>query len=744
MKRFPFFLGRISHFPVLILLTSCLLWILAPMWNPQFWYYLDTGTVFQIFYAHYNNFFYHHELAQWFPYGLLGTQSDYAQLYTHTPAHYLVILLGFLARMTDVNLIFKCAVLLDHILFAAGAYLLGLRLYRTKTAAAFVSLGLAGSCLGMANIFWNFRLAYLLPWTLYCFHVSLEEGKPKFLAAALIFLLAGHLGVPAYYPFFHLLLAGLYFIFLGAAHPQKVKELLRINPKTVMAFILAGLIAWGLCRFSLHVYDGLQTYHEGRTRGTYQVSLDDFKTFGPEISPAKFLNFFVPGYLGPVGINFYTGLIPVALLLFGLLRVKRIMFRIWITLSLFLLLLSLGFHTAVADALYFTCPPMRYFRYLGVIAAPIRLALLISAGFGLDHLLCPDKDNSRTKDSLALTVSCLAAAGTSYFLIRSPFLASLSHWMLWPDLTGFEWARVALTAALFTLPLKFRGAAGGAVLILLASHLHAFQNRFYDTWPYRISLSDHDILKTSEFSYQKMRAFNPPDGSRARRAQLLAETTPSKFQKEIFNFILFDTTHTERYHIFEKNTLVARFLELTRSSCAPTGGCDKPKLRLVTDIAFAQNDREAEAFIPQLAQDSGKVILQNVPKSQRTAWQKNSPTTASGDIRVNRFTFNSVKAEIQVDNPNGAWLYYADAYHPGWKALVDGQKSAVYAANLAFKAVYAPYGKHLVELKFQNGLQSLLSYAIALFGILCCLAFPALMYRELSSSSSPVRPTIKK
>jgi uncharacterized membrane protein YfhO len=45
-------------------------------------------------------------------------------------------------------------------------------------------------------------------------------------------------------------------------------------------------------------------------------------------------------------------------------------------------------------------------------------------------------------------------------------------------------------------------------------------------------------------------------------------------------------------------------------------------------------------------------------------------------------------------------VYVSDAYYPGWKAYVDGEKTDIFRANLAFRAIRVPPGRHTVSLVY--------------------------------------------
>lgn len=61
------------------------------------------------------------------------------------------------------------------------------------------------------------------------------------------------------------------------------------------------------------------------------------------------------------------------------------------------------------------------------------------------------------------------------------------------------------------------------------------------------------------------------------------------------------------------------------------------------------------------------------------------------------------KIELQVSAQGNTFLFASEIYYPGWKVLVDGKKSRLYAANLAFRAVPLEKGDHRVIMQYDSG-----------------------------------------
>lgn len=57
-----------------------------------------------------------------------------------------------------------------------------------------------------------------------------------------------------------------------------------------------------------------------------------------------------------------------------------------------------------------------------------------------------------------------------------------------------------------------------------------------------------------------------------------------------------------------------------------------------------------------------------------------------------------LKAEVNASGNN--FLFFGNTYHPGWKAMVDGDETETYKTNHGYIGIIVPEGKHIVEFKF--------------------------------------------
>lgn len=108
----------------------------------------------------------------------------------------------------------------------------------------------------------------------------------------------------------------------------------------------------------------------------------------------------------------------------------------------------------------------------------------------------------------------------------------------------------------------------------------------------------------------------------------------------------------------------------------------------------------------------------------------------AGNDRVHRpydvVRFDADDIVIRVRGATaGHWLYYADCWHPFWRATVNGKASAVYRANLAYKAVELQDGDNLVHFRFHSPFNTI-CFAILNWNALgWVLLVLWMLYREL-------------
>jgi uncharacterized membrane protein YfhO len=76
-----------------------------------------------------------------------------------------------------------------------------------------------------------------------------------------------------------------------------------------------------------------------------------------------------------------------------------------------------------------------------------------------------------------------------------------------------------------------------------------------------------------------------------------------------------------------------------------------------------------------------------------------APSSFHGQAQVVELLADRVR--VDVDGSAPGLLVLADAYDPGWRARVDGEAVPVLRANVAFRAVPVPAGRHRIDMVYR-------------------------------------------
>ena len=70
----------------------------------------------------------------------------------------------------------------------------------------------------------------------------------------------------------------------------------------------------------------------------------------------------------------------------------------------------------------------------------------------------------------------------------------------------------------------------------------------------------------------------------------------------------------------------------------------------------------------------------------------------TGTARIVRY--RNTEILVTVDAPAGGILVLNDVWHPWWRARIDGSKTELLRANVLFRGVVVPAGRHVVRFTF--------------------------------------------
>lgn len=70
-----------------------------------------------------------------------------------------------------------------------------------------------------------------------------------------------------------------------------------------------------------------------------------------------------------------------------------------------------------------------------------------------------------------------------------------------------------------------------------------------------------------------------------------------------------------------------------------------------------------------------------------------------GTARISRYTNTAIA--LDTDSPDGGFAVLNDIWHPWWFAEIDGRPASILRANVLFRAVEVPAGRHVVTMTFR-------------------------------------------
>jgi len=98
------------------------------------------------------------------------------------------------------------------------------------------------------------------------------------------------------------------------------------------------------------------------------------------------------------------------------------------------------------------------------------------------------------------------------------------------------------------------------------------------------------------------------------------------------------------------------------------------------------------------------------------------------------------RIDIAVDSPDGGVLVLADTYYPGWQTTLDGSTTTLYRANVNFRGVLIPPGKHVVTMSYEPdswriGVMISLGALVAMILLIFAAALRNVQTQKLRSSA---------
>lgn len=684
----------------------------------------DALQAYSYFNCALSNFLLHGEFPQWLPYAAMGCPAEPYSLVFLGPFQIVLILLGGLLGIGQAWNLFFLGAVLELAVFVVSVWLLGREIYASRFAAAAVTVCAVLLGYWHVQIFWSHKMVVFFPLLLY-YAVRLHKtGDFVHLwrgGTAFVLMLLGNL---AYIAPISLLCCLVFYAALrlfSRTRPRLSAQGI-LNRESLATALIFTFLAAGFLWLLGHAFDNLAIISPGRDAQTKTVTLDQFLNYGTlavDKLPEFFLGVPVPRY--SVEMLFYLGAAPTALILLALWRVRTVQFGSMLALAVFLFLLSLGTYGGVAYAVYHL-PFVNTFRHLGHLLPLVRLLGLFLAGFGLEALASGGRERCR---DLAV---CLAVTAVLFLSLKWSVFASYAP----KDWTGFvpEIGLAALAAGLVGIRCRRKNpdwALLALPALVVALELAMAQYILFFSLPLfvengRFASDAIDVFAAQRHAFQAGRM---ADSSREPRWEVVVGLS---MRQPVNNSTLFLLTGIEPCApIFRVDYATKGVLRLLEDK-AP-GALQASNKELAPLVALRGDHWRLALLDPEYrrlcACGGGKLVL-----------NPDGPSPRDVSPGVRHFSANRLSVEVDQNEPGGR-LFYSDAFHPGWKAQVDGAPVAVEMAGQAFKAVEVPRGRHVVEFAFYDPLKEWLR---RMLGIVSVAALGWFLWREARRDGYPESP----
>lgn len=709
----------------LLLLCALVVGLNLPQLRPAIVPINDTFYTFANFHVFYSELVTHGGLARWLPYEGFGVQSDYEQLIALGPASYAVALVGWVAGTQDVLRLFQWSVVLEQMAFVFGVFVFARHRFATRATALVLGVGAAGTTVWYAQQWWDLRIYYLLPLVLHFLLRFFEERRASLLWLAGLIGVAWSIGnLPYLVPLWLLTLAAIATVAVREPLPL-LRSLAVRSREDALGLVAFGVAAAVLIAFLAGALDNVVLDAPSRNRVTGAVEAETFRSFGGQGNLVIVLNALLFGW--PVHLPWgswadnsaYLGLLPLLGLGIACVRERSRVFLALLGAALLLAWLSFG--GAFTRVAYYL-PGLAYFRHVGLVFGVVKVLLLLAAGFGLERLW--KQPSLRLRNPVLIAMAVVLAIEVLWALPSLPGTTPHDWIVVWGTHFFVRLFLYCATAAVLwgrpaaTVGLGLAGALALDVALYQVAVLDRIPQLTRDERGMRVAARVREPL------FEPQRRDLPAElpaavaaiGDPARRDAFALAVRSANREAYVYAYQFANVDPCEsRLRTDAHQQGVDRLLALGRAGL-PTRtviGCESPKLRVVGDARSAGSEAEARRMLAAaLRHGEASVLVLRDPAGGNTV--PASASAEAGSARVERFTLADLVVEADVTAPEGAWLVYSDAWHPDWRATVNGESTPVVEANLAFKAVRLPAGRSEVRFWFDRGVRGPL---LALLGL---------------------------
>jgi len=377
------------------------------------------------------------------------------------------------------------------------------------------------------------------------------------------------------------------------------------------------------------------------------------------------------------------------------------------------LLLSLGQNTPLWYLVFNYVPGFGGFRLPGRFISWFSYMVIFLAGIGLNSILKNSTDPHTGSNYFKTIAAISGAIALGLILFLSGAFRNSEYFQYEKVLknsteaAGFAIFSIAVSLLLIWLALfrKNRAAYGFAIVVFTFIELYTFGNsfggtrvsfeQFYRTGinaPLKEKLKDQGPFRVQSRLYQgqgKGEMLLPRNLGNVHQIPLTEGYNQFLLKRysDLLNYVNDTVSQNLLMVKYKKVPGQPAFYELKPP---PRFYCS-PYVRVIENTDSVRAFLNSPSFIPER-----DIVIEEKPAIA-------TDTVNGSACQIKTIHDDANKIELQVSVQGNTFLFASEIYYPGWKVFVDGKKSRLYAANLAFRAVPLEKGDHRVTMQYDSG-----------------------------------------
>jgi hypothetical protein len=499
----------------------------------------------------------------------------------------------------------------------------------------------------------------------------------------------------------------------------------------------------------------LLPFYELKAQSIRQGGLTYFEASVWSMAWRDFIQFFIPDPFGNLQNDqkywqnqswlktIYLGIVPFFLSAFFFVSrdKRRWLFALLMVISL---IFALGGNTPIYKLLY-KIPPFSSVRYPVKFLFLFFFVISVTSGIGLDRLKKGVRIGDRRTQKVILVafyMGFLFALLWSFMTVFRPLVEQLfDHWGFKPDVYNLisvnihDIRRFSFFAFLFCvlLLLYLRVARKrlimGLITGVLILDLFLANYGYYSRIEWQAYVKEHPFSQAMLEEKSLDRYFVTPKTHKAYdRFPGIRAILGSAFAP-IFGLYTADGAEVLRLNSYENFIQLVRGASTVKEAARffdvagiryliSTARLEEQEFTLLSQVTVNDNP----VYLYEYSAYPGRFLLfsrvKGVPDEKsmieklldRTIDLRQELIVLSKGMQLENAKAATDKVEVVSYQPNHvvlkcetgqeAFLYVSDTFYPGWRAYVDGKRTEIVRANLAFRAVRVPQGGHTVSFRY--------------------------------------------